>query len=196
MLKLITIILLTIFTSTVILNYTMTSRGKNTADFICDGTNDDVEIQAAIDVVTSLGGGNVFLLEGTFSEDIHFKVKAKTQTGKTIELTKRFILCHQCKSLHCCNSGMKFVIYISEDKTGIYGCTYMRWGDGLTLTCSVDGKLFELYSLDKRNFSVFYRADVPDSQDYFHRMAARETAIFFNEYYGNAAYREYVDYEY
>ena len=41
-------------------------RSKIEADFICDGTADDVEIQAAIDQLPALGG-KVVLSEGTFT---------------------------------------------------------------------------------------------------------------------------------
>lgn len=44
-----------------------TSRGKNAADYVCDGTGDETEIQSAIDTVSALGGGTVQLLEGTFN---------------------------------------------------------------------------------------------------------------------------------
>ncbi|MCP4992327.1 MAG: hypothetical protein GY934_00870, partial [Gammaproteobacteria bacterium] len=37
------------------------------ADYVADGTNDEVEIQAAIDAVYAGGGGTVHLLEGSFS---------------------------------------------------------------------------------------------------------------------------------
>lgn len=36
------------------------------ADYYCDGTNDDVQIQAAIDAVGAAGGGTVFLRAGTY----------------------------------------------------------------------------------------------------------------------------------
>ena len=39
---------------------------KNAANWICDGTNDDVEIQAALDALPD-GGGKVMLTEGTFT---------------------------------------------------------------------------------------------------------------------------------
>ncbi len=38
---------------------------KRIADYVCDGTNDDVEIQAALDALTL--GGTVLLLEGTYN---------------------------------------------------------------------------------------------------------------------------------
>jgi hypothetical protein len=44
------------------------SIDKTRADYICDGTDDDVQIQEAIDALGSTGG-KVILLEGTFSVD-------------------------------------------------------------------------------------------------------------------------------
>ena len=44
------------------------SRNKDLADFVADGTNDEVEIQAAIDALPATGGV-VYLLEGTFYDD-------------------------------------------------------------------------------------------------------------------------------
>lgn len=45
------------------------------ADYFCDGTDDDVEIQAAIDYVCSLGGGTCILTSGQFntSDTIYIK---------------------------------------------------------------------------------------------------------------------------
>lgn len=37
------------------------------ADYVCDGTADDVQIQAAIDAVSALGGGTVFIKAGTYN---------------------------------------------------------------------------------------------------------------------------------
>jgi polygalacturonase len=37
------------------------------ADFVTDGTDDNVEIQAAIDAVVAGGGGTVFVKAGTYS---------------------------------------------------------------------------------------------------------------------------------
>jgi len=42
------------------------ARSKRGADYVCDGTDDHVQIQAAIDAVNTLGGGMVYLTEGTF----------------------------------------------------------------------------------------------------------------------------------
>ena len=43
------------------------TESKLAADYICDGTDDDVEIQAAIAAVHALGGGIVDLSEGDFT---------------------------------------------------------------------------------------------------------------------------------
>ena len=42
------------------------NESKARADYICDGTADDVEIQAAIDSLPAVGG-KVYLTEGTFN---------------------------------------------------------------------------------------------------------------------------------
>ncbi|UCG68152.1 MAG: hypothetical protein JSV09_10025, partial [Thermoplasmata archaeon] len=41
-------------------------QGEAQADYICDGTDDHIEIQAAIDALPS-GGGKILLLEGTYN---------------------------------------------------------------------------------------------------------------------------------
>jgi len=43
------------------------SLHKNMADYVCDGVDDQVEIQAAIDAVSALPGGSVYLTEGKFN---------------------------------------------------------------------------------------------------------------------------------
>lgn len=44
------------------------SLNKVRADYVCDGTDDDVQIQAAIDALTAYpGGGRVVLLDGNFN---------------------------------------------------------------------------------------------------------------------------------
>lgn len=44
-----------------------TSRDTTGADAVCDGTADDVEIQAAINAVNTAGGGTVLMLDGTYN---------------------------------------------------------------------------------------------------------------------------------
>lgn len=45
---------------------TTTQEQKNSANFICDGTADDVELQAALDALSSTGG-KIALTDGTFN---------------------------------------------------------------------------------------------------------------------------------
>jgi hypothetical protein len=50
------------------LNNTIVTVGTQTgADYVCDGTADDVQIQAAIDAVGALGGGTVMVRAGTYN---------------------------------------------------------------------------------------------------------------------------------
>lgn len=69
------------------------SRNKASADFVCDGTDDEAEIQAAIDRLPATGG-KVLLLEGTYriSEKGHVLLdKPKTTIqgmGKSTRLEK------------------------------------------------------------------------------------------------------------
>lgn len=43
-----------------------TTVGFSKADYVCDGVADDVQIQAAIDAVSTAGGGIVYIKEGTY----------------------------------------------------------------------------------------------------------------------------------
>ncbi|MDP3015138.1 MAG: NosD domain-containing protein, partial [bacterium] len=61
------------------------SLNKEKADYVCDGTDDQVEIQAAIDALGA-NGGAVYLLEGTFniSASINLDNVAPDDSGKAI----------------------------------------------------------------------------------------------------------------
>ncbi|MCX6013464.1 MAG: right-handed parallel beta-helix repeat-containing protein [Chloroflexi bacterium] len=59
------------------------SKKKKKADYICDGTADDVEIQVAIDAVNTRGGGKVQLLEGTYN----LAAEASVIMKSSVELT-------------------------------------------------------------------------------------------------------------
>ena len=68
------------------------SLNGETADYIADGTADQVEINAAIDAVNAAGGGTVFLLEGTFDIDATIDIDANVELigsgdGTHIKLT-------------------------------------------------------------------------------------------------------------
>jgi hypothetical protein len=49
---------------------------QNGADYVCDGTGDNVEIQAAIDAVNTAGGGTVQLISGTYTISAIIKLRA------------------------------------------------------------------------------------------------------------------------
>lgn len=48
--------------------------GSSNADYVVDGTADDVQIQAALDAVSALGGGTVFLKEGTYNTTVRIDI--------------------------------------------------------------------------------------------------------------------------
>ncbi|OYD13829.1 hypothetical protein CH333_09840 [candidate division WOR-3 bacterium JGI_Cruoil_03_44_89] len=54
---------------------TVSMSPDSTGDWVCDGTSDDVEIQAALDQINTLGGGVVYVKQGTYnltnSLDVH-----------------------------------------------------------------------------------------------------------------------------
>jgi len=54
------------FSSSYLQFKTFVTVGFSNADYICDGTADDVQIQEAIDYVNGLGGGIVFIKEGDY----------------------------------------------------------------------------------------------------------------------------------
>ncbi len=82
------------------------SLQKENADYICDGTADDVEIQAAIDALPS-GGGKVHLLEGTFT----------ITSGLTIS-SNNIILSGSGDATHVIGSGTAGSIHTGVDVTG------------------------------------------------------------------------------
>ena len=61
------------------------SKNKTYADYTCDGTDDDVEIQAAIDAALSSQNGKIILLPGTYS--CSSTIDLAKQAGNDIKLT-------------------------------------------------------------------------------------------------------------
>ena len=53
--------------------------GFSDADYICDGTDDDVQIQAAMDAVDAAGGGTVYIKAGTYNTTSEITVWSNTQ---------------------------------------------------------------------------------------------------------------------
>jgi len=64
------------------------AKGKANADYVCDGTDDQVEIQAAIDALPA-GGGKVVLLEGIYIFSDHILLnKAVCLSGQGMSVIK------------------------------------------------------------------------------------------------------------
>jgi len=59
--------------STTVTVASSTSRNKDYADYVCDGTNDNVEVQAAIDSITT---GKVTFLEGNYTFGAAVNIKS------------------------------------------------------------------------------------------------------------------------
>ncbi len=75
------------------------SQNKYKADYICDGTNDEVQIEAATSALPS-GGGVIYLLEGTYS------------IGTSIDITK--------SNVSLIGAGKNTVLYLADEaKTDI-----------------------------------------------------------------------------
>lgn len=60
---------------------------KNKADFVCDGTADDVQIQAAIDAAKAQGGGTVQLSVGTFNLAATLQITGNTDEDNADSIT-------------------------------------------------------------------------------------------------------------
>lgn len=53
--------------------------GFSDADYICDGTDDDVQLQAAHDAVYAAGGGTVYIKAGTYNLSAEIEIKSGVQ---------------------------------------------------------------------------------------------------------------------
>ena len=113
------------------------AKSKAQADYVCDGVDDQVEIQAAIDALPN-GGGKIQLLEGTFviSSSINLKsdcmiegcgtgtvIKTTTEDINIINATSITRFCIYNLKLLGPNSGTGAVIYSNDADYGrIEGC--------------------------------------------------------------------------
>lgn len=68
---------------------TAPAREKSRADWVCDGTADDVQIQAAIDAVKAAGGGEVFLSQGTFNLAAQLRLEGSDDVDVEVDITVR-----------------------------------------------------------------------------------------------------------
>lgn len=63
-----------------------------TADYICDGTADNVQLQAAIDFLTGLGGGTLFVRRGTYDIQTRIKILSSNITVRGEGQATKFVL--------------------------------------------------------------------------------------------------------
>lgn len=92
------------------------SRGKNTADYICDGTADEVQINAAITALP-IDGGSIQLLEGKFyvANPISITKSGVKITGSNIEGTQIFLAnSANCDMLQCNVATQKYFFLLRD----------------------------------------------------------------------------------
>ncbi|MBU1173053.1 MAG: right-handed parallel beta-helix repeat-containing protein [Proteobacteria bacterium] len=56
------------------------------ADYVCDGTDDHITIQAVVDAVAALGGGDIYLTEGTFNGVVGGHVNSQINMASNVTL--------------------------------------------------------------------------------------------------------------
>jgi len=83
-----------------------TTQSKAQADYVCDGTDDQVEIQAAIDALPA-GGGKIFLTEGVF-------IKGNV-AGITVPSNVTIQMAEGTKITFITNVGNDAVIFTNSD---------------------------------------------------------------------------------
>jgi parallel beta-helix repeat protein len=138
------------------------STSMSTADFYCDGTADQTEINAAIKYVVALGGGTVQLSEGTFNLsgviDLSFSNLRLTGMGNGTKLSGSGINAYGALGSNITNvivSNLAMIgigvlfrytdnplvngcTFMSPDQTGIY---FFECNDARAIDNMVDGEL-------------------------------------------------------
>jgi len=120
-----------------------TDRGKAQADYVCDGANDQIEIQAAINAIAAVSGGTVRLLSGIYN------------IGATITLTWNVMLEGGFRStvrLHASAAGLDCITgsgVISgiciEDDVFTFARGFVVTGSSTVRDCSLWGTI-SIYS--------------------------------------------------
>lgn len=136
---------------------------KETADYICDGTADEVEINAAIAALPS-GGGKVLLLEGTYNISDTITISKENATlegmgsrntilnGATINLSNYYCtVCNlQVPHINIANGGNYCEVYgcmigFNDTVSGMtISGTDHRIHDNLFDTDNYDGTIFDI----------------------------------------------------
>ena len=144
------------------------AKSKAMADFVCDGTNDEVQIQAAIDALTS--GGEIHLSEGTFNIAAQININESSTTirgagngtklNNVTDLTSNiFVITDSGVNLHNLNFSASSVktegSYILIN-TGSSGCkiSYCVMDNGFKGINILDGGNHMISEIQMKSFST------------------------------------------
>jgi hypothetical protein len=172
-------------------------RSKLGADFVCDGTADEVEIQAAMDALPAVGGtqdkptggGKVVLTEGTFNCNSGFDLDGEIVVieGQGREETVlNFICSGPCFKLgrnddFKSRATLKDFTIKGDDSNTTYGVQLGGTPDGAALN-----RLINLAIYDMTTAAV--RGDSGNSQNYFERVYVRGVDKGFDMFGNNNTY--------
>lgn len=159
------------------------SAGKSLADYICDGTADEVQINQAITAANSAGGGRVVLLEGTYN------------ISASVVMKSNVILEGQGRGT-CIKpvSGYTSVGIIGDGSAVITGVTVKNLfidGNSKTGTGNVHGVYFQTTGSSKITVSDCFIESVKNAGVLFYKI---QKATIRNNYIYNTGYDGiYVD---
>jgi hypothetical protein len=170
--------------SVVVASSTTSDEGKADANYVCDGTNDEVEIPAAIDECNALGGGVIVLLDGAF------------YTRDTIHLYDACYL----HGLHKEVSGIIFEEWLKEAGAGIHTISMDGLSSGAISDLFIqispydtyadaDGRLDALYMNSCQNTN-FDRLDIAGEFGCLRMDGANHSAYFNEVRFTTASYME------
>lgn len=129
-------------------------------DYLCDGVDDQVELQAAIAALPE-SGGEIRLLDGSYHLSAQFILdKSDVTIRGTPGATKLFTAYNI--------TGLKFFVRITADRctlSGLWLSTGEGFSGGMACGVEVSGKEVVLESLDFRNFALTALGVNPTAED-------------------------------
>ncbi len=127
---------------------------KNKADFVCDGTADDVEIQAAIDAAKAQGGGIVQLTAGLFNIATQLEITGNVDEDNPDTIT--LIGAGQHATLLDCASGVNGIHLTDWAQANIQriGIEVSGAGSGITSTAVLSGNEVSFWHSSFRDLRI------------------------------------------
>ena len=152
----------------IIVGTTTSSWSANNCDFLCDGTADDVQINAAIGACSS--GGEIVILDGTYSITAPIVVNKNLKirgSGTSTILTRAYV--------SGASSGMIYASAPSCYKLEITGLSF--YGVGNTYTSTVNNAIYayDITSLSVYNNYFYYNAGYGI---YYYTPSNEESSVF------------------